>query len=71
MELNKLSKAKGILWYWHVLRRDNNYGLRRALDFKVIGRRRRGRPKMTWRRQVVKLVEEIGLKKESAIDRPR
>ena len=43
--------------------------LKRALDFEVVGRRGHGPPKMTWRRQVAKQVEEIGLKKEDTIDR--
>ena len=33
--------------------------------------RRCGRPKITWRKEVVKQVEEIGLKKEDAIDRSK
>ena len=41
--------------------------LRRALNFEVVWRRRRGRPKMTWKRQV----EENGLKEDDAIDRPK
>ena len=45
--------------------------LRRALDFEVIGKRRCGRPKMTWRRQVVEQFEEIGLKKEDAINKAK
>ena len=36
------------------LERDNDDVLRRALDFEEIGRRERGRPKMTWKRQVEK-----------------
>ena len=36
----------------HVLRRDSNEVLRRELDFEVVGKRGRGRPNMTWKRQV-------------------
>ena len=32
---------------WHVMRRDNVDVLRRALDFEVARKRRRGRPNMT------------------------
>ena len=57
-------------WYGLVLKRDNNDVLR-ALDFEVVGRRGRGRLKMTWRRHGIKQVEESGLKKEDTINRPK
>ena len=38
----------------HVLRIINDV-LRRALDFELVGRRERERPKMTWRKQVNRL----------------
>ena len=50
------------------MRRDNGDVLRRALDFEV-ARRGRGRPNMTWKKQVEKHINQIGLKKEDAIDR--
>ena len=43
--------------------------LRRALDFEVAGRRGCGRPNMTWKRQVEEYVNQLGLKREDAIDR--
>ena len=55
----------------HVLRRDNGDVLRRALDFEEAGRRGRGRPNMTWKRQVEKHTNRIRLKKENAIDRAK
>ena len=56
-------------WYGHVLRRDNGDILRRALDFEVVGRRGRGRPNMTLKRQVEEHINQIGLKREDFIDR--
>ena len=53
----------------HVLRKDNGDVLRRALNLEVAGRRGRGRPNMTWRRQVEEHINQIGLKSEDAIDR--
>ena len=50
---NGLARASGLRWYAHVLRRDNGDVLRRALDCEVAGRRERGRPNMTWKRQMV------------------
>ena len=36
----------------HVLRRDNDDVLIRALDFEVAGRRERGQQNMTWKGQM-------------------
>ena len=69
--LNGLARASGVRWYGHVLRLDNDDVLRRVLDFKVAGRRGRGRPNMTWKRQVEEHIDQIELKKEDAIDRTK
>ena len=67
--LNGLAMASGMRWYGHVLRRDDGDVLRRELDFEVAKRRWRGRPNMTWKRQVKEPINQIGLKREDAIDR--
>ena len=67
--LDGLTRASGVQWYGDVLRRDNDDAFRRALDFEVAGRRGRGRPNMTWKRQVEERINQIGLKREDAIDR--
>ena len=64
-----LSRAIGVRRYVHVLRWDNGDVLRGALDFEVAGRSGRGRPNMTWKRQVEEHIDQIGLKRENAIDR--
>ena len=63
------TRASGVQWYGHVLRRDNGDVLRRTLDFEVVGRKGRGRWNMTWKRQVEEHINQIGLKREDAIDR--
>ena len=50
--LDGLAMASRVRWYGHVLRRDSGDVLGKALDFEVEGRRGRGRPNMTWKRQV-------------------
>ena len=40
--------------YGHVLRRNDEYGFRKALEFEVKGKRKRGGPKKTWMTQVKK-----------------
>ena len=62
--LDGLARASGMRWYGHVLRRDNDDVLKRALDFKVVERRERGRPNMTWKRQVEEHINQIGRKKK-------
>ena len=44
--LDRLAKANEMRWYGHVLKGDSDGGLKRALDFEAVGRRR-GQPKMT------------------------
>ena len=61
-------KAHGVRWYGHVLRRDDGHVLRKALEFEVKGKRKRGQPRKTWRSQVEKS-KSVGLKKEDAKNR--
>ena len=45
-----LATVNGVRWYGHVLRRDDDSVLRVALDLEVSGKRKRGRPKKTWKK---------------------
>ena len=67
--LDGLTRASGVRWYGHALRRGNGDVLRRTLEFEVAGRRGRGLPNMAWKRQVEEHTNQIGLKRENAIDR--
>ena len=49
-----------------MLRRDDDSVLRVALNFEISGKRKRGRPKKTWKKQVEEETDMIGLKKENA-----
>ena len=40
----QMAKPNGVRWYEHVLRRDDGYVLRKALEFEVRGKRKPGRP---------------------------
>ena len=55
----------------HVSRRDDGHVLRKALEFKVKGKRKRGRPKKTWKTQVEKESKSVGLEKKEAMNRGR
>ena len=59
----------GVKWCGHVLRRDDGSVLRIALDLEVSGKRKRGRPKKTWKKQVEEETERSGLKVENALNR--
>ena len=50
--------------YRHVLRNDGGHVLRKALEFEVKRKRKRGRPRKTWRSQVEKESKSVGLRKE-------
>ena len=69
--LDGLAMASGVQWYEHALRGDNGDILKRALDFEAVGRRGREQPNVTWKRQVKKHTDQIGLKWEDAIDRAK
>ena len=46
--IDQLATANGVRWHGHVLRDDDSV-LRVALDLKVKGKRKQGRPKKTWK----------------------
>ena len=47
--LDRMAKANGIRWYKHVIRRDDDI-MKKAMMMEVNGKRKRGRPKLTWKR---------------------
>ena len=66
-----MAKANGVRWYVHVLRKDDGHVLRKVLEFEVKGKRKRGRPKKTWKTQVEKESKSVGLEKKEAMNRER
>ena len=50
--LDRMAKANGVRWYGHVIRRDDDNVLKKAMMLEANGKRKRGRPKTTWRKQV-------------------
>ena len=67
--LDRMAKANRVRWYGHVIRREDNSILKKTMMMEVNGQRKRGRPKMTWKRQVGENVKKVGLKIEEAADR--
>ena len=48
-------------WLGHVLRKDNDNTTRQSLTWNPQGSRARGRPKMNWRRGLMKEIQEAGM----------
>ena len=69
--IDQLATANRVIWYGHVLRKDDDSILRVALDLEVSGKRNRGRPKKAWKKQLQQETEKIGLKMEDALNRAK
>ncbi|XP_068756631.1 uncharacterized protein [Montipora capricornis] len=67
----QMAKANGVRWYGHVLRRDDGQFLRKALEFELKGKRKRGGQKKTWKTQVEKEGKSVGLEKKDAMNQAR
>ena len=68
---DEMAKVNGVLWYEHVVRRDDDNVLKKVFMLKVNGQRNRGRSKHKWRRQVEENVNKIGLEVDEAANRTR
>ena len=66
-----MAKANGVRWYGHVIRRHDDNILKKTMMLEVNGQQKRGRPKMTWRRQEEESLKKVGLKIEEAADRTK
>ena len=64
-------RASGVRWYGRVLRRDNDEGLRKELDFEAVEKRGCGGTNRTRERQVERYIDKIVLNKEDAMDRTK
>ena len=69
--LDRKAKASRIRWYGHVLRKEDENVMVKALKFEVSGSRGRGRSKQTWKKQVENEMKKNGLEKEDACDRTK
>ena len=67
--IDQFAMANSVPWYDHMLRREDDHVLRRALDFEVESQRKKGRPKMTCKKQVAEESVKVGLRREDALCR--
>ena len=65
--IDQLAMANSVHWYIHVLRREDDHVIRRALDFEVEGQRKKGRPKRMWKKQVEEESMKVGFRRKDAL----
>ena len=63
-EITKKVQETRLKSYGHVMRREEHYVGRRAMEMKVRGRRKRGRPKRRWLDKVKYDIKEKGVTEE-------
>ena len=68
-ELTKKVQERRLKWFGHVMRREEHYVGRRAMEMKVQGRRKRGRPKIGWLDKVKDDIKEKGLSADEVHER--
>ena len=59
--------ANSVRWHGHVLRREDAHVLRRGLDFKGEGQRKKGRLKWTWKKEVEEESVMVGVRREDTL----
>ena len=52
----------GMYWYGNVLKMEDGHIWRKTIDSEVEGQRKKGKLKLTWRKQVVKESIKVGLR---------
>jgi len=63
-----LLQQNRLWWYGHVLQKEDNDWVKKCMEYKVEGARRRGRPEGTWK-EVFKDYQARKLNREDAMDR--
>ena len=69
--IDKMVKASGVRWLGYVLRKEDGDVVRSAPEFNFDRRRKRGRPKRTWRKQVEEERLKAGLNLKDAHNRSK
>ena len=56
---------------WSCVLREDGHVIRMALDFEVKGKRKKGRLKRTWKKQVEEESMKVGLRRKDALCRSK
>ena len=67
--IDEVMRGGRLRWFGHVQRRDANNVTRRVMHLAMLGTRRRGRPKKTWRQQIKDDITGVGVIQDVALDR--
>ena len=67
-KITKKVQERRLNWYGHVMRREEHYVGRRAMEMKVQTRRKRGRPKRRWLDKIKDDIKEKGLSADHVYD---
>ena len=67
-EITKKVQERRLKWYVHVMRREEHYIGRRAMEMQVQGRTKSGRPKRRWLDKVKDDIKEKGLSADDVYD---
>ena len=59
-DLSRIIKKRRLTWLGHLHRREANYIPKMIMEWKPDGKRKRGRPALTWRRTIEKDLEDGG-----------
>jgi hypothetical protein len=62
-------KTKQLQWYGHVQRKEEGRLPKEVVKWRPLGRRKRGRPKLTWAEGIKGLMGETGLMEEDWNDK--
>jgi len=65
------TRKEQLIWYGHVKRMEEERLPKQLLEWHAEGRRRRGRPRTTWKQDIVTAMAERNLQEGDWMDRER
>ena len=68
-DVTEVVNRSRLRWYGHVRRREGGHIIRRAMDMAVEGVRPRGRPRKTWKKGIVEVMNKRNLGEGNVLDR--
>lgn len=62
-------RSRRLRWAGHVIRRDSHNLIKRIWEAELAGTRKRGRPRLRWKDQILKNMDELNANQNDALDR--
>ena len=69
--ITTVNRSGRLRWYGHVMRKSDDYWVKKCMEFRVEGRRRVGRSRKTWLESVEADMAELEIDKEDVHDRKK